>query len=226
MTPDEPSAPVDELLAAAYALDSPEANRALYARWAGTYDSGFIVDSRYRYHEQVAAVFAAHALGRIGPADVVVDIGCGTGLGGHAVHRHRAITIDGVDISPEMLEQAAAKRHGGLPVYRSLIEADLTQPLDISDGTYAAAMSVGTFTHGHVGPEALTEVLRIVRPGGRAVIGINAAHFATAGFGAALEQLAGTGRITDVRLVDAPIYEGADMDDPDHFAHIAVLTVV
>jgi ubiquinone/menaquinone biosynthesis C-methylase UbiE len=217
--------PVDELLTAAYALDSPDANRALYARWAGTYDSGFIVDSGYRYHEQVAAVFAASAPDHIGPDDVVVDIGCGTGLAGQALQRHRAVTIDGIDISPEMLQQAAAKRHDDHPVYRALIEADLTEPLDLPDHTFAGAMSVGTFTHGHVGPEALAEVIRIIRPGGRAAIGINAAHFVTAGFGVALEQLVRLGRITDLQLIDAPIYDGADMQDPDQFAHIAVLTV-
>ncbi|HZY08910.1 MAG TPA: hypothetical protein VFE69_14235, partial [Ilumatobacteraceae bacterium] len=55
------AAPVDELLAAAYSLDGPEASRSLYARWADTYDSGFIAASKYVYHEHVADVFADHA---------------------------------------------------------------------------------------------------------------------------------------------------------------------
>lgn len=225
MTPDEAAEPVDELLSAAYALDSPAANRTLYARWADTYDSGFVTDSGYEYHEQVAAVFAAHALDLTGRDGVVVDIGCGTGLAGQALRRRRHIPIDGIDISPEMLRQAATKRHDDTPVYRTLIEADLTEPLDIPDDTYAGAISAGTFTHGHVGPEALREIFRIVRPGGRAAIGINAAHFIAAGFAPVLGQLAHDGRIADLRLVDAAIYGGADMHDPDQFAHIAILTV-
>ena len=57
-----PAESVDALLAAAYALDGPDANRVLsYARWAETYDNGFIVDSRYIYHDQVAELFAGHA---------------------------------------------------------------------------------------------------------------------------------------------------------------------
>ena len=147
----------------------------------------------------MASVFAAHGLHDVGPNDVVVDIGCGTGLGGQALRCHGTFAIDGIDISPEMLGQAAAKALDGSPVYRTLIEADLTQRIPVDDATYAGVMSVGTFTHGHVGHEALAEVIRIIRPGGRAAIGINAAHFAAAGFGAAFDQLVTDGRIGDAR---------------------------
>ena len=102
---------------------------------------------------------------------------------------------------------------------------DLTRRVAIADHTYAGAISVGTFTHGHVGPAALDEVVRIVRPGGHMAIGINAAHFAAAGFGPAFEALATAGRITSVELIDVPIYEGADLHDPDQFAHVAAFEV-
>lgn len=225
MTNSGAAEPVDELLAAAYALDGPDANRALYARWADTYDSGFVVDSGYTYPEVVVEVFAAHGLDSVGPDEAVVDIGCGTGLAGQALRRHRAVAIDGIDISSDMLRHAASKHHDGDPIYRALIEADLTQPLDVADATYAGAVSVGTFTHGHVGPEALAGVLCIIRTGGRAAFGINAAHFASAGFDATFDQLVQQGRITDLRFIHAPIYEGADMADHNQYARIAVFTV-
>lgn len=215
----------DELLAAAYALDGPDANRALYAEWAKTYETGFVVDSGYVYHDQVATVFARHGLDRLAPSDAVVDVGCGTGLAGAALRRFSPVDIDGIDISPEMLAHAARKQHDGTAVYRTLIEADLTQPLAIGTHTYGGAISVGTFTHGHVGPAALAEVVRIVRPGGCAAIGINAAHFAAAAFGEALNQLVRLGRIADLQLTDAPIYEGAELHDPDNIARIATFQV-
>lgn len=124
-----------------------------------------------------------------------------------------------------MLRQAARKQRGGVAVYRQLIEADLTGELSIDTHTYAGALSVGTFTHGHVGPDALSEVVRIVRPTGRVAIGINAAHYAAAPFGATLERLADTGRITNLQLIDVPIYDGADMHNPDEVAHVAMFEV-
>jgi ubiquinone/menaquinone biosynthesis C-methylase UbiE len=60
-----------------------------------------------------------------------------------------------------MLEKARAKG-----IYTTLKRGDMTQPLGISDDTYDAAISVGTFTCGHVGPEALDELIRVTKPGG------------------------------------------------------------
>ena len=36
-------------LAAAYAVETPDDSRDLYARWATTYESGFIADNGYVY---------------------------------------------------------------------------------------------------------------------------------------------------------------------------------
>ncbi len=216
---------VDELLAAAYALDGPDANRSLYARWAATYEVDFIAESGYRYHERVAAVFAEHCLPTLGADEAVADVGCGTGIVGQALVRHRSVIVDGLDISPEMLQQAAHKTHDAAPVYRRLLEADLTEPLTIEPGTYAGLISVGTFTHGHLGPEVLDGLLTIVRRGGCCAIGINAAHFASHGFATALERLVDEGRIERLHLVDVSIYGDDDHTDPDQYAHVAVFTV-
>ena len=103
----------DEMLAAVYAADGPEANRSLYARWAATYETGFVTDRRYGYPEQVVSVFAEHGLAGVGEGDAVVDVGCGTGLAGVALRRRAAVAVDGLDISPEML---ALVPDGTIPV--------------------------------------------------------------------------------------------------------------
>ncbi len=37
-------------LADAYAVETPDDNRNLYARWADSYESGFIKENAYQYH--------------------------------------------------------------------------------------------------------------------------------------------------------------------------------
>jgi len=71
-------------------------------------------------------------------------------------------------------------------------------------------ISAGTFTHGHVGPEALPELLRIVAEGALFVCGTKPDVFDEMRFGSALAGLQAAGRITPVQFFDIPIYEGAD----------------
>ena len=49
------------------------------------------------------------------------DLGCGTGRTGEWLRRHGVQTIDGVDLTPEMLVLA-----GSRGIYRRLVEADVT----------------------------------------------------------------------------------------------------
>jgi hypothetical protein len=58
-----------------------------------------------------------------------------------------------------------------------------------------------------------------------AAIGVNAAHFAAESFGAMFERLAKDHRIGGFELVPVPIYVGADNDDPDQLAHVAVFII-
>lgn len=201
-------------LDAAYALETPEDNRRLYADWANTYDSGFVRDMDYRLPQMVALVLAEVFKGP-GP---ILDVGAGTGLVAQHFPLKGMFEMDALDISPDMLAVAAGKGF-----YRDTIEGDLTGRLDIADQTYGAIVSSGTFTHGHVGPEALDELLRIARPGAVFVLSINAEHFDARGFGQKFKSLAPM--IVDVehRVVD--IYGAAT--DPEHQndkAHIAVFT--
>jgi SAM-dependent methyltransferase len=50
-----------------------------------------------------------------------VDLGCGTGRTGTWLHDHGVTSIDGVDLTPEMLEVARSRG-----MYERLIEADVT----------------------------------------------------------------------------------------------------
>ncbi|MDG1168519.1 MAG: class I SAM-dependent methyltransferase [Sulfitobacter sp.] len=199
-------------LNAAYALETPEDNRRLYAQWATTYDQTFAERMEYRLPRIVALVLAEVFVGP-GP---VLDVGAGTGLVAQNMLMRSMFEIDALDISADMLAVAMAK---GL--YARAIEADLSGPLDLPDETYGAVVSAGTFTHGHVGPDALDELLRVARKGAVFVLSINAAHFEARGFAAKFAALEPVIDRVEHRVVN--IYgPGAEAAHQDDQAHIAV----
>ncbi|MEM6595609.1 MAG: class I SAM-dependent methyltransferase, partial [Pseudomonadota bacterium] len=159
-------------LDSAYALKSPEDSQKLYAEWAETYDESFARASGYLLPQVVAETFVAE--GGVGP---VLDVGAGTGLVGEELAKRGVALIDGTDISQEMLAEAALK-----DCYETLFEGDVTATLSVDDETYSGIISAGTFTHGHVGPEAFDELLRVAATEALFTISINAAHFASLGF--------------------------------------------
>ena len=203
----------------AYAVQGPDDNRRLYAAWASTYEQGFIHKSRYVYHGRVAEIFVA---GAIEFAGTVLDLGCGTGIVGVELRRRGITTIDGIDISPQMLGEARRKRSGGVKVYRELIEADLTGPTRLASNTYAGIVSAGTFTHGHLGPESLAELIRIGAPGARCALGINSAHYKDARFGEHLDRYRDAGVIGGYELARISIYDDATDRGADDYAEVAV----
>lgn len=187
----------------AYQIDGPEGARRMYGDWAPTYDESFGAAWGYIAPREIAAILR----GEIAGSSEILDIGAGTGL----VAEHlRGLTVDALDITPEMLDVARPK---GL--YRTLILGDLTQKLPLADAAYDAVVSCGTFTHGHVGPECFPELLRITRPGAVFACGTIGPVLDGAGFGSELARLVAHGKITPVAWRDIPIYEGAEHPHKD-----------
>ncbi len=170
----------DDELDAAYALRTPADSVQYYRDWARRYDRDFAEEMGYRSPEAVARHYAA--LGGSGP---VLDVGAGTGLVAEALAQLGIAPVDGIDISDDMLKIAEAKG-----VYRAAIRADLTRLLPLPDGVYAGCVSAGTFTEGHVGPEAFDELLRIAAPGALFVLTVHAAVYEVGGFAARFARLA------------------------------------
>lgn len=145
----------------ARSLRTPDDAVRLYRSWAADYDHDVFEVMGFTGTDRIADLLAEHL-----PAlDVaVVDLGCGTGAAAARLVQHGISVIDGIDISPEMLEVAADRG-----VYRHLMTADLTQPLTgfDRDGAhrYGGAVSAGTFTTGHVGADSIATIVQLLQPG-------------------------------------------------------------
>jgi SAM-dependent methyltransferase len=187
----------------AYQINGPEAARKMYGDWAPNYDESFGAAWGYIAPREIAAILRAE----IAVGAAILDIGAGTGL---VAENLKGLTVDALDITPEMLDVARGK---GL--YRTLMLGDLTKDLDLPDASYDAIISCGTFTHGHVGPECFPELLRITKPGAVFACGTIGPVLDGAGFGSALARLVALGKITPVAWRDIPIYEGADHPHKD-----------
>lgn len=194
------------LLENAYRLETPADNRAYYDEFADAYDAEFAAVLGYRYPLAIASIYREYSSAEDLP---IADIGCGTGLVAEALGVGPD-NIDGIDISEEMLAMARAK---GL--YGRTIQADLTADLTPIGSNYGAVVSAGTFTSGHLGPGPLEPLLGIARSGGLLVIGVNKAFYLKAGFENAVRELEDRHLISDLRLIEVPMY-----DKPGH-AHSA-----
>ena len=158
----------------AYSLKTPEDSKKLYKKWARTYDEDFAINSNYLSPKKISSFFNKHARKTDAP---ILDVGAGTGLVGECLYKAGSKKIIGIDISSEMLEQAKLKK-----CYSSLVVADLTKKIPLRTHSIGTVVSAGTFTHGHVGPDAFDELIRIIKPGGLFVLSINSKVFIKNGF--------------------------------------------
>lgn len=131
----------------------------IYNDWAADYDADLATEVQGYVGPQVAV--AALLRAGVAPDAHLLDAGCGTGLVGVQLARAGYADVDGIDLSPAMLEQAA--KTGS---YKALETVDLTRPIPAADDGYDGITCVGTLTHGHVGPRVLGEFVRVVKPSG------------------------------------------------------------
>ena len=113
----------------------------------------------------------------------IYDAGCGTGLVGVELKKNGYTNFDGADLSEKLLDLVP----NGL--YRNLSKADLNKPLNISDNKYDAILCVGTFTFGHVKPQALDEFIRIIKNKGLICFTINEGIYEEYGFDKKINEL-------------------------------------
>ena len=149
------------LLGAAYGAKSASEVASVYDAWAATYDRQ-MVEFGYR-HPNIGLALTSRHLPR--GSVPILDAGAGTGLLGELLAILGYPHIEALDISEGMLAVAAKKG-----CYKASHQVDLSGPLPFASGAFSAVTAVGVFTTGHVGPEALDELIRVTRKGGIIVL--------------------------------------------------------
>ena len=130
-----------------------------YDAWAAQYDAD------HDGWEWIGPAIAAEQLLALGSFATVLDAGCGTGRVGQELRSSGWTgSLIGADLSAGMLAIATETGH-----YDRVVQATLTD-MPFDDSSVDAVIATGVFTHGHVGPEAFPEVIRVVRSGGWVVI--------------------------------------------------------
>ena len=179
------------------AMTADDDAHEVYEAWAPSYENDLVNGYGYTAHRIAAAAMAAARPDR---AASILDIGCGTGLVAVELAARGFTTVDGLDASPRMLDKARAKR-----VYRRLIEGDVRWPDVVGSGRYDAAIAVGVFGGGHLGPGDLECLARPVREGGAIVLYANGIPWVANDYPSHLRRLEEDG-IWTVRRIEESNY--------------------
>jgi predicted TPR repeat methyltransferase len=182
----------DDRLRWIYSATNDEELRERYQIWATEYDDD-LASMGWRA-PRAAAERVVHYAGRDAR---VLDAGCGTGLVGSALHELGVRRLVGFDLSPAMLDRARARG-----VYDDVVEGSLLEPLPFERGAFRAVVSVGVFTHGHVGPTGLAGLAKVVRAGGFLTMTFRDDTIDALGHGAELRRLEAEGVLTLVERTE------------------------
>src|SRR5579883_707321 len=132
--------------------------RRSYDDLAATYDT------RWRKYIDATLALAMESLELAGD-ERVLDVGCGTGeLEDRLLDRWPGLPTTGVDLSPNMLRQAADKRSNV-----ALVAAEAHR-LPFAEASFDVAVCANAFHYFRRPAETLADMRRVLRPAGRLVL--------------------------------------------------------
>ena len=129
--------------------------RAAYDRWAAQYDTDENATRDLNARRLREQTF-------LRPDDVVLELGCGTGLNTEWLARHAGRVV-AVDISTKMLARAR-RRLAGAPV--TLRKMDVTEPWPFGDSAFDAVVVTLVLEHVERLDPVFRKAHRVLRPGG------------------------------------------------------------
>ena len=162
-----------------------------------------MVDWNYTGPKETVQTFNKHQKNK----DILIfDAGCGTGLVGVELKKNGYKNFHGADLSQTLLDTIP----NGL--YKKLDKVDLNQTIKSEENFYDAVMCVGTFTFGHVKPNALDEFVRITKSGGLICFTINEGIHVEYGFDKKIEMLKNNNKWEEVEFFKSDYIASKDVN--------------
>ena len=137
---------------------------------------------------------------------LIFDAGCGTGLVGLELKKYSFKNFHGADLSQTLLDTVPKD------LYQKLVKVDLNKPIEVEDNFYGGVMCVGTFTFGHVKPNALDEFIRITKPGGLICFTINEGIHEEYGFDKKIDILKDSMKWEEVKFFKSDYIASKDVN--------------
>ena len=175
-----------------------------YDEWGegNKYDKD-MVDWNYTGPKESVNVFKKYALNK---NIKILDAGCGTGLVGAELKKYNYLNIDGADLSKKLLNLVPKG------YYKKLEQVDLNKPIKTENNLYDAVMCVGTFTFGHVKPQALDEFVRVTKKNGLICFTINEGVYEDYGFDKKIKQLKNENKWKEIEFFKSDYIASKDVN--------------
>ena len=145
-----------------------------YKNWANLYDTD-MSSWCYAYPLQLNKILTNKL--RLKKTIKILDAGCGTGYVAKVLNKLNYKNITGIDFSEEMLAIARSKK-----IYNKLICQSLNEKIELRSKQFELIICTGVLTSGHVGPSAINELVRLLKPQGFFVCSIAESVYKKNGF--------------------------------------------
>lgn len=152
-----------------------------YKNWANFYDTD-MSSWGYAYPLQLNKILTNKL--RLKKTIKILDAGCGTGYVAEVLNKLNYKNITGIDFSKEMLSIARSKK-----IYKKLICQSLNEKIELRSKQFELIICTGVLTSGHVGPSAINELVRLLKPQGFFVCSIAESVYKKNGFEKAIKNL-------------------------------------
>ena len=152
-----------------------------YKNWANLYDTD-MSSWGYAYPLQLNKILTNKL--KLKKTIKILDAGCGTGYVAEVLSKLNYKNITGIDFSEEMLAIARSKK-----IYKKLMCQSLNEKIELRSKQFELIICTGVLTSGHVGPSALNEIVRLLKPQGFLVCSIAESVYKKNGFEKEIKNL-------------------------------------